>query len=117
MAENNLFAPSAMREQAADLRMGAVGQSGQKCGSPLACSSCGFPRTEASPEHIVTDGSGRKVCDRCWYHPALFFMGRQLEIHGSERAVLENEWRRYFKIPKGQITFSSVVPDYAAGVT
>jgi len=70
---------------------------------------------DAPPAHKVGEipdatGTIREVCDRCWHNPALFFMPREIEIHGSERAALEHMWRVYLGIPDGQTTLGTVVP-------
>jgi len=88
------------------------------CGSPGACSSCGLPLSDNLPAHDTSYEPDhlaviRKVCDRCWHHPALFFLPREIEIHGSERAVLEYQWRLFRGIDKGQTTLFSAVPDFA----
>ena len=61
----------------------------------------------------LLDGSGREVCDRYWHNPCLFFLPRQLEIHGTRRAVQEALWRSQLGIPPGQTTFGTAVPDFA----
>jgi len=81
------------------------------------CSSCGFPISDRPPAHKTSSepdhlGRIREVCNRCWNDPALFFLSREIEIHGSERAVLENQWRKYYRIDLDQTTFGSVVPDF-----
>jgi hypothetical protein len=60
----------------------------------------------------MADPQGRLVCHRCWLHPALWFYGRQLEIHKTDQVILENEWRKYFKIDPKQSTLVSCVPDF-----
>lgn len=67
--------------------------------TPGTCSSCGFPITDAPPAHktsLEPDHLGRirEVCDRCWHNPALFFLPRELEIHGSEAEVLADQMRK-----------------------
>jgi len=81
------------------------------------CSSCGLPITDAPPAHktsLEPDHLGliREVCDRCWHNPALFFLPREIEIHGSEREVLEYQWRLFYGIDKGQATLGTCVPAY-----
>jgi len=80
------------------------------------CASCGFPLSDAPPAHQTSnhpDHLGRyyQVCDRCWHNPALFFLPREIEIHGSDLAVAESMWRKYHRIPEGQVTLFSVVPE------
>jgi hypothetical protein len=82
------------------------------------CSSCGFPISDYPPTHNTSfepDHLGliRQVCDHCWKNPALFFLPREIEIRGSEAAVLEDQWRKYLRIPAGQTTLFSVVPAFA----
>jgi hypothetical protein len=88
-----------------------------ECINPDICSSCGFPIAGCPPSHQTGEPDHldriRFVCDHCWHDPALFFLPREMEIHGNYRAVLENQWRKYHGIPDGQMTFGSVVPDYA----
>ena len=61
------------------------------------CASCGFPITGPvhDTENIGADGRTRYVCDRCWHDPALFFLPREIEIHGSYAEVLADQWSRY----------------------
>jgi hypothetical protein len=81
----------------------------------MNCSSCGHPISEFPPAHktsLEPDHLGRirEVCDRCWHDPALFFLPREIEIHGSEAAVKEDQWRKYLGIPAEQTTLFPVVP-------
>lgn len=75
-----------------------------------ACASCGLPRSDSLPEHVA-DPNGRLVCDRCWHDPALWFLGREMEIHGTYEAVVEAAYRKYHGLISGQATLFSLIPD------
>jgi hypothetical protein len=81
------------------------------CSDPSACASCGLPRQDALPEHKA-DPQGRLVCHRCWLHPALWFYGRQIEIYKTDKAILENEWKKYLGLNSDQTTLFSCIPNF-----
>jgi len=37
-------------------------------------------------------------------------MAREIEIHGTEEAVKEDQWRKHFGIPQDQTTLFPVMP-------
>ncbi len=81
-----------------------------KRGDRGACASCGLPRSEALPEHVAGD-DGRLVCDRCWHNPALWFLGRELEIYDTYEGVAEAAYRKYHGLIPSQATLFSLIPD------
>jgi hypothetical protein len=66
------------------------------------CSSCGLEtvgeshKTSTEPDHL---GRIREVCTRCWNDKSLFFMLREIEIHGSYEEVKADQWRKYRDLP------------------
>ncbi len=83
-----------------------------RCNDPGACASCGLPRSDNLPEHVA-GSDGWLVCDRCWQNPALFFMGRALEVFGSKEAIMEHFWRLHHGVKPGQATLFSCIPEFA----
>lgn len=79
----------------------------------MICASCGLPISGPShdTENIGADDRIRCVCDQCWHNPALWFLPRELEKHGTYPAVVEAAYHKHLGIPDGQMTFGTVVPD------